>query len=223
MCSQKINLLRMIIRQNPALSTTGDAEGRSLCITISHQSIDAIAAYWKTSPQIPASVIVHTTALVECIFHLVYALHDNSNDDDRSAATVAFARAHGLLRDFAANFSTAKRALRALSMAIHCEGDSTSVFNAVTRPGSDQPGHEKSTSTMAADALGVDIDATNYQTTLGSFFGAEFNASGSGSVTQPTFGHSSFQNSRQDMLDDVFMQNMIWGELGADQLGVQTR
>lgn len=128
----------MIIRQNPILSCEGDDEARHFCAVDAKHSIDAIAAFWAACPRPRSSGYFLSTALVECIFHLVFTLQDPTQSIHRQASITSFWKACKLLRDFASIWIIAKRALQAISSAIFSGGDANALFEALARPGTDQ-------------------------------------------------------------------------------------
>ena len=129
---QRINLLRMIIRQNPLLSSKCNEEGKQFCAVLAKDSIEAMAAFSNACPRIRASGYFICTALVECIYHLVYILQDQTTQVDRAAAIGSFRGAYQLLVDFANTWITARRAVQALGTAIFSEGGPNSFFEAIS-------------------------------------------------------------------------------------------
>lgn len=127
----------MIIRQNPVLSCDGDEEARLFCAHLSRSSIDAIAAFSTSFHRSRCSGYFISTALVECIYHLVYILQDRSLQIDRSSLLDAFRKAYQLLSDFASTWMTARRAIRALSSVIFSGGDANALFEAISKPQSE--------------------------------------------------------------------------------------
>ncbi|KAH8892290.1 hypothetical protein GQ53DRAFT_823084 [Thozetella sp. PMI_491] len=152
----RINLLRMIIRQNPTLSCDGDEEARLFCAHLARNSIDAIAAFANACPRIRSSGYFISTALVECIYHLVYILQDRSLEIDRPPLLDAFRKAYQLLSDFASTWVTANRAVRALSFAIFSGGDANALFEAISKPQSEHS--EKVQDTPRDDMMTFDHD-----------------------------------------------------------------
>ena len=109
-------------------------EAKRFCALIAKHSIDGIAAYASACSKPQSSGYFISTALVECIFHLVYTLQDQKQHIDREAAITAFRNAYKLLCDFASTWTTAKRALHALSSAIFSGGDTNATIEALFRP-----------------------------------------------------------------------------------------
>jgi len=128
----------MIIRQNPVLSCGRGEESRHFCANLAQQSIDAIAAFASACPRIRSSGYFISTALVECIYHLVYILQDKALRIDRQAVLDSFRHAYQLLLDFAQTWITAKRALQALSSAIFSGGDANALFEALSQSQNEQ-------------------------------------------------------------------------------------
>ena len=127
----------MIIRQNPMLSCDGDEEARHFCAHLARASINAIAAFVSECPKARSSGYFISTAIVECIYHLVYIVQDRGLDTDRSAALDAFRKAYQLLTDLAPTWITARRALRVISSVICSGGDANALFEAISRPRSE--------------------------------------------------------------------------------------
>lgn len=144
---QRINLLRMLIRQNP-LSPPDSGPGpssnstpKSLCALLATHTISAITAFTATFPRFRPSGYFITTALVECIYHLVHVLQDPSLEANRASALDSFRTAYNLLLEFAQTLNSARRAVRALRTAIFSGTGPTSPFEAITAaPGSDERG-----------------------------------------------------------------------------------
>ncbi|KAF2802372.1 uncharacterized protein BDZ99DRAFT_482811 [Mytilinidion resinicola] len=114
----RINLLRMTIRQNPILSGESGQEARKLCAVLARDSVEAIAAFANACPGIRPSGYFISTALVECIYHLVYLLKDPGLQTDGSAALESFHSAYQLLVELAGTIEPANHALEALKIAI---------------------------------------------------------------------------------------------------------
>ncbi|TVY29355.1 Patulin cluster transcription factor [Lachnellula hyalina] len=123
----RINLLRMIIRQNPLLSHSCDEEGKSFCALLAKDTIEAISAYANVCPQIRASGYFLSTALVECIYHLVFIIKSNRTQVQYVDAIGSFRCAYQLLVDYSGIWTTAERALQALGTAVF-DGKSLDEF-----------------------------------------------------------------------------------------------
>ena len=122
----------MIIRQNPLLSSKCNGEDKQFCAVLAKDSIEAMAAFANACPRIRASGYFLCTALVECIYHLVYILQDRTTQVDRAAAIGSFRGAYQLLVDFANTWITARRAVQALGTAIFSDGGPNSFFEAIS-------------------------------------------------------------------------------------------
>jgi hypothetical protein len=187
----------MIIRQNPVLSCDGDEEARLFCADLSRSSIDAIAAFSTLCPRSRCSGYFISTALVECIYHLVYILQDRSLEIDRPSLLEAFRKAHQLLSDFASTWMTARRALRALSSAIFSGGDANALFEALSKPQSE--GSERLHDTPRDDGLGFgwSPSGTNFaEMLLGS--GIDFGNSADGRPVAPRLNQLTNKTLAQD-------------------------
>jgi hypothetical protein len=121
----------MIIRQNPVLSCVGDDESKLFVALLARHTIDAIAAFVNSCPRIRSSGYFISTALVECICHVVYILQDSTLAIDRAATFESFRNAYQLLVDFAQTWITAKRALHALSSTVFSGEDTDGIFEAI--------------------------------------------------------------------------------------------
>jgi hypothetical protein len=188
----------MIIRQNPLLSCDGDEESRHICSHIARNSIDAIAAFAAAYPRCRSSGYFLSTALVECIYHLVYILQDSALQIDRPAVLDSFQKAYQLLSDFASTWITAKRALHALSAAIFSGGDVTALYKAITRR--HREGSEQFHSMSRDGTLGIEMGVSP-DTSLAAFLFnpvPEFDAAGSLSFLGPTMSQLSAQILQSD-------------------------
>ncbi|TVY47622.1 Terreic acid cluster-specific transcription factor [Lachnellula occidentalis] len=123
----RINLLRMIIRQNPLLSHSCNEEGKSFCALLAKDTIEAISAFANVCPQIRASGYFLSTALVECIYHLVFIIKSNHTQIQYVDAIESFRCAYQLLTDYSGIWTTANRALQALGTAVF-DGNSLDEF-----------------------------------------------------------------------------------------------
>jgi hypothetical protein len=152
--SQRINLLRMLIRQNPLFPpdsgpdpSSSPSSTKALCALLATHNISAIAAFTSSFPRFRPSGYFITTALVESIYHLVHILQDPSLEADRVSALESFRMAYNLLLEFAQTLNSARRAVRALRSAIFSGGGATSLFEAITMaPGNDERGMDGSQS-----------------------------------------------------------------------------
>jgi hypothetical protein len=122
----------MLILQNPLLSPRCNEEGKQFCARLAKDSIEAISAFANAYPRIRASGYFISTALVECIYHLVYNLQDQATGADRAATVASFRAAYQLLVDFGNTWITARRALKALGTAIFSEHDPDSFFETLS-------------------------------------------------------------------------------------------
>src|ERR1700744_3857823 len=108
----------MIIRQNPILSGGSGQEARRFCAVLARDSVEAIAAFASVCPCIRPSGYFISTALVECVYHLVYLLKDPELQSDEPAALESFQCAFKLLSELAGTIDSAKHALDAVKRAI---------------------------------------------------------------------------------------------------------
>jgi hypothetical protein len=130
---QRLNLLRLTIRQNP-IQKHQDTEGHSLCLSLAAQTVDAISAFSARCPSIAPCGFFFSTALLECIYHLIFAMRNTPTDDERGATVRSFRLAYRLLEKFSQVLDTAKRALRALNSVVSIASVSNSIPAVDERP-----------------------------------------------------------------------------------------
>lgn len=187
----------MIIRQNPVLSCDGDEEARLFCAHLAKQSIDAIATFSNSCTRSRTSGYFISTALVECIYHLVYILQDRSLCVDRPTLLDAFRMAYQLLSDFASTWTTSRRALQALSSVIFSGGDANALFEAISKTQSEGGDRLQDTPRNEGQGFGNDWSpGTNFvELLLGS--GLDF-GNGSASAAAPTLNQLADQILQQE-------------------------
>lgn len=115
--SQRLNLLRLTIRQNP-IQKRKDTRCNSLCISLAAETVDAIAAFTDSCPSIIPCGFFFSTALLECIYHLILAMRATPTHEQREVSIRSFQLAYQLLEQFSKSLDTAKRALRALNSVV---------------------------------------------------------------------------------------------------------
>jgi hypothetical protein len=126
----------MIIRQNPLVSYPSDQKAtQQLCALISSHSIEAISAFANACPGMRPAGYFISTALVECIYHLVYVLRDPNLQLDRSGALEAFRVAYELLLRFTETVNSAKNAIMALKLAIFSGGSENPFSSVISKAG----------------------------------------------------------------------------------------
>lgn len=121
-----MNLLRLTIRQNPTQKRQ-DTTHHRLCVSLAAQTVDAIAAFTESCPSIVPCGFFFSTALLECIYHLIVAIRAKPSEEERAASIRSFQLAYQLLEQFSQALDTAKRALRALNSVISSAFVSNSV------------------------------------------------------------------------------------------------
>lgn len=131
----------MLIRKNPVLSCDEGEEDHQSRAQLAIESITAISTFIRAYPRNRSSGYFLSTALVECICHLLYIVQDRAARVDRSTLINALRDAHRLLSELSSICVTAKRAVNVL-------------FDTIS-PGSDvdvsQPtNHQNEESTRAA-------------------------------------------------------------------------
>ncbi|PYH67057.1 fungal specific transcription factor domain-containing protein [Aspergillus vadensis CBS 113365] len=92
----RLNLLRLIIRQNP-IQTRQGTKCHSLCVSLAAQTVDAIAAFTERCPSIIPCGFFFRTALLECIYHLILATRATPSEEQRRTSIRPFQLAYQLL------------------------------------------------------------------------------------------------------------------------------
>lgn len=82
------------------------------------QVIEAIAAFTDNVTNIAPCGFFFSTALVECVYHLVFAIQDAPANEDRASIISSLKLPYQLLVRFSHTLDTAKRAIRALDSAV---------------------------------------------------------------------------------------------------------
>lgn len=80
--------------------------------------MDAIAAFTESCPSIVPCGFFFSTALLECIYHLILAMRGTATQEQREVSIRSFQLAYQLLEQFSRGLDTAKRALRALNSVV---------------------------------------------------------------------------------------------------------
>ncbi|KAL4895010.1 hypothetical protein BDV59DRAFT_174272 [Aspergillus ambiguus] len=119
----RLNLLRLTIRQNPLQRNDRNKLSRRLCASLAAQTVEAIAAFTDSCPSIIPCGFFFSTALLECIYHLIFAIQDSSARAERNSSIEAFRMSYQLLVQFSQTLDTAKRAIRALDSAVSTGSD----------------------------------------------------------------------------------------------------
>lgn len=122
---QRLSLLRLTIRQNPLYRGIQRGNPRSLhglCASLASQVIEAIAAFTGKITNIEPCGFFFSTALVECVYHLICAVQDAPSPEDRSSIVSSLKLSYQLLVRFSHTLDTAKRAIRALDSAVFPDG-----------------------------------------------------------------------------------------------------
>lgn len=122
-----MNLLRLTIRQNP-IQKREDTKYNSICVSLAAQTVDAIAAFTESYPNTIPCGFLFSTALLECIYHLIHAIQGTPTEE-RTAGVKSFQLAYRLLEQFSQHLDTAKRALRALNSVVSLASISSSLPN----------------------------------------------------------------------------------------------
>ena len=130
---QRINLLRMIIRQNP-LTAPKTLESAHFCAFLASDTIEAIATFVENSSNLNCFGYFMTASILECMYHLVQMLQNSSLATDRAAALSSFQAAYQLLEDLATTVDSAKRALKTLNESVLLGDTALSLFSAASPP-----------------------------------------------------------------------------------------
>ena len=121
-----MNLLRLTIRQNP-IQKREHTKYNSICVSLAAQTVDAIAAFTESYPSTIPCGFLFSTALLECIYHLIHAIRGTLTEEERTAGIKSFQLAYQLLEQFSQHLDTAKRALRALNSVVSLASISNSI------------------------------------------------------------------------------------------------
>jgi hypothetical protein len=120
---QRINLSRMIIRQNPLWPCQGNSDMKHFCALVAHDTIEAIALYIWACGRVRPSGFFFITSLVECMYHLMSALQDSALKADHATALEALEIADQVLEDLSKTLSSASRARAAIQAIVNPAGD----------------------------------------------------------------------------------------------------
>lgn len=88
--TQRTNLLRLIIRQSPLRCSDKGQLWAPLCVSIAAQTVEAIAAVADSCPCILPCTFFFSTALVECIYHLILVIQASPSQAERELSIPAF-------------------------------------------------------------------------------------------------------------------------------------
>lgn len=115
----------MIIRHNPATANTNGGHISAAFLAII--TVDAIAAFMKIFPNALRSNGSYITVfLLECMYHLTYALRDSNVNVDRSTAIRSFATSYRLMAKISRKVLKAQRALLTIRKII--TGQNSDLF-----------------------------------------------------------------------------------------------
>lgn len=93
---------------------------------------DAIAAFTDNIASIEPCGFFFSTALVESIYHLIFAIQRNPPEAERTSGVDSLKRSYQLLVRFSRTLDTAKRAIRALGLAMSPRHNANSFHDADT-------------------------------------------------------------------------------------------
>ncbi|KAF9771579.1 hypothetical protein IL306_010777 [Fusarium sp. DS 682] len=114
----RLELLRMLIKQNPVRQSAFNPETAHFCAQLSREIIRSHDLYLSQYPEARASGYFTTSSIVECIYHLAPVIHRSIDSNEHSACVSAFNQAHGILVRLSAYNNVAKKALKALNGVI---------------------------------------------------------------------------------------------------------
>lgn len=112
-----MNLLRLTIRQNP-IQKHQDTKSHAICVSLAAQTVDAISAFTERCTHIIPCGFFFSTALLECIYHLILVIRAIPTEEQRRVSMRSLQLAYQLLEQFSQALDTAKRALRALNSVV---------------------------------------------------------------------------------------------------------
>ncbi|EWY79377.1 hypothetical protein FOYG_17455 [Fusarium oxysporum NRRL 32931] len=128
----RLELLRMLIKQNPIRQSAFNPETAHFCARLSREIIRSHHLYFLQYPEVRASGYFATSSIVECIYHLAPVIHRSIDSNEHSACVSAFNQAHGILVKLSVYTNVAKKALRALNGVIKKWGSGDSISIATT-------------------------------------------------------------------------------------------
>lgn len=154
----------MLIRRNPVKSAREDDESHQSCARLAVQSIEAMTAYSHACPRNRAAGYFLSTALVECICHLLYILQDRGEPPavDRASLISSVREAHTRLCELSETCMTAKRAVNVLCETISVGGEESAEQRPPIPNGSiTQQSKNATQTTTTAIQRGNTIEGTN--------------------------------------------------------------
>lgn len=85
---------------------------------MARDTIQAIALFIRTCGRVRPSGFFFTTAVVECMYHLIYLIQEPALTSEHETAIDAFRMANGILEDLSKTLNSAKRAILAVRSII---------------------------------------------------------------------------------------------------------
>ncbi|EWG44876.1 hypothetical protein FVEG_05844 [Fusarium verticillioides 7600] len=128
----RLELLRMLIKQNPIHQSAFNPETAHFCARLSREIIRSHHLYFLQYPA-RASGYFATSSIVECIYHLAPVIHRSTDSHEHSACVSAFNQAHGILINLSVYTNVAKKALRALNGVIKKWGGGDTIGIAASK------------------------------------------------------------------------------------------
>lgn len=165
----RLELLRMLIRQNPVRRAEFNPETAHLCARLSRGIIRAHDLYISRYPEARSIGYIATSSTVECIYHLAPVMHYSKDDNEHSACVSAFHQAHGILVKLSAYNNVAKRALKALNGVVKKWGSGNTTGNTGSLHPVVRQSEVGDCSIMDAPPQVHEFQGTNVQTSADSF------------------------------------------------------
>ncbi|EME43714.1 hypothetical protein DOTSEDRAFT_71540 [Dothistroma septosporum NZE10] len=165
----RLDLLRLLIRQNPVRRSSFVPETAHLCSRLARQIIvahDVFVSQWRSAR--PTGYFT-TSSIVECIYHLALVLHNSRDESEHAACVSAFRLAHSVLVRLSSYCKVAEKALRALNGLVrrwgggHSDGTSaaTGGVNDLTENNATSPPFRAGPPGTSYDQFGLDgMDAS---------------------------------------------------------------
>lgn len=108
---KRVNLLRMIIRQNPLHENTCDSQTKRFCANVAADTIKAIADFSIMYPETSSSAYFLVSSLTESVYQTVPFLKDELDEEQRVPALAALYSASRLLGDLVGSTESASQVL----------------------------------------------------------------------------------------------------------------
>ncbi|KAK3117447.1 hypothetical protein LTR53_001212 [Teratosphaeriaceae sp. CCFEE 6253] len=123
----RLQLLRMLIRQNPVRQTAFIPDITYLCSRFACQIIGAHELFISRYSSTRATGYFTTSSMVECIYHLALVLHHSKDEEEHTACVSAFQLALDILLRLSSYKKVANRALEALTCVVRRWGNGRKI------------------------------------------------------------------------------------------------